>query len=274
MQQLSTYNILQRFHPFKVGLALKSEKRCVFHPSNAPKRRQPEKALVTRQKFWVCDYVGFDHPSTEEGPRGCLLEEPSWQTGTWGRIWIYHRPIPMGLWSHRDHWLLCKKSCFAALSIWASEPATRASLIGNMEGKWLWREAMADRLLAQPRPCSKWSPARHLGECTFTRWDCQGDCRSYDSPHMDPGMRDSSRHDLQAKQPRWCGVTWPSKKLHFVGATLHSEHVQKRKSPHLVVTCWLLFVSFHWCYGKNCAQTFPTCCKSALGRRYRYSMIL
>ena len=102
--------------------------------------------------------------------------------------------------------MLCKKSCFAALSIWASEPATRASLIGNMEGKWLWREAMADRLLAQPRPCSKWSPARHLGECTFTRWDCQGDCRSYDSPHMDPGMRDSSRHDLQAKQPRWCGV--------------------------------------------------------------------
>ena len=25
-------------------------------------------------------------------------------------------------------------------------------------------------------------------------------------PHMDPGVRDSSRHDLQAKQPRWCGV--------------------------------------------------------------------
>jgi len=40
------YNILQRFHPFKVGFALKSEKRCVFHPSNAQKRRQREKTLM------------------------------------------------------------------------------------------------------------------------------------------------------------------------------------------------------------------------------------
>ena len=63
----STYNILQRFHPFEVGpgwpetwamekknrprvmyLALKSAKKqkCVFSPSNAQKRRQLEKALM------------------------------------------------------------------------------------------------------------------------------------------------------------------------------------------------------------------------------------
>ena len=29
-----------------MNLALKSEKRCVFHPANAPKRRQREKELM------------------------------------------------------------------------------------------------------------------------------------------------------------------------------------------------------------------------------------